>query len=108
MRLAVHHYHKRKKASHQLSGSQRGLNSFVDRMVYVLGTLGVLIFVPQLIVVWTQKDISGVSVMSWFGMCAASTLWLIYGVVHREKPIMFANTLALVVQGLIILGILVH
>lgn len=102
------HYHHKNKDGKIFTPTQKQLNSFVDKSTYILSTLGVSIFIPQLIVVWTQKDIRGVSFMSWAGLCTASLLWFIYGAVHKEKPIMFANAIALVIQLLVIIGMLVH
>lgn len=80
----------------------------MDDIIYVMGTIGALIFVPQFINVWQKHDISGVSILSWVGMFTGSSFWIFYGFVHKAKPIVYANILAAIIQLLIIVGILIH
>lgn len=106
MHIGYHHYQKHKKK--EFTKPQRSLNRFMDSIIYVGGVLGVIIFIPQLIDIWTKPSIDGVSLVSWLGMGIASTFWLFYGIVHKAKPIIFANLLAASIQLLIIAGILIH
>jgi len=80
----------------------------MDKIIYLVGSFGILIFVPQLIKVWSPSSIAGVSLLSWLGLLIASTFWLIYGLIHKAKPIIFLNTLGAVIQLLIVIGILIH
>lgn len=100
MHVGYHHYHKKKKL--------KKLDTFIDKMVYIVGSIGVMIFIPQLLLVWSNSNISGVSLFSWAGMFVASMFWFLYGFVHKAKPIMFINVLAASVQVLIIVGIFIH
>ncbi len=108
MQIALHHYQKNKKKSEELTQKQKTFNKIVDDIIYVIGSLGVLVFIPQLIRVWSPGDISGVSLLSWAGMFVASSFWLFYGIVHKVKPIIFINILAASIQLLIVIGILVR
>jgi uncharacterized protein with PQ loop repeat len=104
MNIAVHHHQKRK----QHFSNKKRMSRYVDDVIYAGGVLGVIIFIPQLIMIWTEKNISGVSLLSWLGMFVASSFWLMYGFVHKAKPIIFTNMLAALVQLMVIIGILVH
>lgn len=108
MQIAVHHYQKRKKSPEELTQKQKALNKFVDDIVYIVGSFGVLVFIPQLIKVWSPGDIAGVSLISWTGLFVASSFWLFYGIIHKAKPIIFINILAVFIQLLIVIGILLH
>ncbi len=108
MQIAFHHYQKNKKSPKDLTTSQKKLNSLMDKIIYIVGSFGILIFLPQLIKVWSQGSITGVSLLSWLGMFVASTFWLLYGVVHKAKPIIFVNVLAASIQLLVVIGIFIH
>lgn len=55
-----------------------------------------------------QGHIDGVSLLSWFGFISFATLFLIYGSIHDIKPMIISNTIWLVVDGLVIVGLLVN
>ncbi len=106
--LGFHHHHRMKHAGKKLTKGQRNLNQLVDATIYIMATLGALVFVPQMIDVWTRADIGAVSLFSWFGMLIGSLFWIIYGLVHQAKPIIYSSVLGAGIQLLIIVGILVH
>lgn len=108
MQIAIHHYQKGKRSPEELTQKQKSFNKLVDDIIYIVGSFGVLVFIPQLLRVWSPGDISGVSLISWVGMFIASSFWLFYGIIHKAKPIIFINSLAVSIQLLIVIGILLH
>ncbi len=108
MHIAFHHYQKNKKSADTLTTGQKKLNRVIDDLIYGIGSFGVLIFVPQLIKVWGGGDISGVSPLTWVGMLASSIFWLTYGIIHKARPIIFINSLAAIIQFLVVFGLLIH
>lgn len=107
MQLALHHYHKRKMTS-STKRNKRFLTEFLDKVIYIVGISGVLVFVPQFVSIWSNGSIAGVSLISWLGMLVASMFWIFYGIVHKAKPILVINVLAAALQFGIVLGILLH
>ena len=99
----VHHHRNHKKAARQPSTIMR---DYMDRFMYVAGMLAPLMTVPQAIKIWYLKDSQGVSVLTWSGYALGSVLWLLYGLVHREKPIIIANASAAVLQLAVVIGTL--
>lgn len=63
---------------------------------------------PQLFKIWLQKDATGVSFISWASFSIFSLAWLVYGILHREKPIIFMNLLLMVIQALIATGVILY
>ncbi len=101
MHHAIHrHAHKNRAKSTLLQ--------LFDRSAYLMGAVTVAVNVPQLITVWTSRDVSGVSLVSWIGFFLGSCFWLCYGLLHREKPIITVNAALIAVQGFIVLGIFRH
>ena len=80
--------------------------SIIDDSVYLLGIFGFFVFLPQLTKIWIEKNVTGVSVITWGGMTIGSILWVFYGIVHKQKPIIILNLLLTIVQGSIVLGVL--
>jgi MtN3 and saliva related transmembrane protein len=107
----LHHLHKRMRASgealHPYPAKSRTIR-FVDGMIYVTGVLGPFASLPQLIEIWVHKNAAGVSAFSWTGYTIGTVLWLIYGVVHREKPIIITQVLWLVFNVLITIGAFIY
>jgi uncharacterized protein with PQ loop repeat len=100
---AVHH-HKRK---HHTT-NQSAITRFIDHSAYLMGAITIAVNVPQLISVWTAPSTAGVSLVSWIGFLLGSVFWLIYGLLHREKPIIVINGGLIIIQGLIVLGLAIR
>lgn len=95
--------HPPKKAKHR----HASFTQVIDTSVYAVSVFGVLANIPQLVRIWFSSDVSGVSPISWVCFLALSFFWFTYGLVHKEKPIILANALLIIVQALIIWGIVI-
>lgn len=80
----------------------------MDGSAYLMGAITVAVNIPQLIAVWTKPDITGVSLVSWTGFLLGSLFWLIYGLLHREKPIIVINGGLIIIQALIVFGLILR
>ena len=78
-----------------------------DEFMYVVGILAPLALIPQVIQVWSG-DASGVSLFTWAMLGVATSFWLAYGIIHKEKPIIVTNCLALVLNFSVVAGVLSH
>lgn len=94
--LPLHHIRKRKRKEKPTKGA-------LDYAVYAASILGPLTALPQLRDLYVLKT-TGVSAVSYTGYTALSLLWLYYGTVHKDKPIIISNTLWVVANGLILVG----
>lgn len=98
---AIHHL------THKRSVTRKTLD-MIDRLAYLMGIVTVAVNMPQLVTVWTAPDIGGVSLVSWTGFFLGSAFWLVYGLLHRQKPIIVINAMLMTVQALIVAGILLR
>jgi uncharacterized protein with PQ loop repeat len=78
----------------------------IDRLVYAAVILGPLMTLPQVWQVWAAKQ-QGVSLTTWLAYCIIAAIWLMYGLKHREKPIIYVQLSWLVLDALIVVGLLV-
>ena len=60
------------------------------------GTLTTLAFAPQAIKSWRTKTTRDVSLGMFTTMCLGVALWVAYGVLLRDVPLMLANSVTLV------------
>ena len=61
---------------------------------------------PQVIQIFHTKSADDLSLSSWVAYQLVTVLWLIYGITHKEKPIIWYQGLWLIVQTLVIIGII--
>lgn len=78
----------------------------VDRMVMLLGIVYPLAMAPQLYNVWALHRTAGLSgITSVIGLLA-SIIWAVYGLLHRQRPILIANLVWMCVHAAMAVGIL--
>ena len=70
----------------------------MDRAIYVVSIFGPIMTLPQLFKIWTLKSAIGISITSWIAFLVVAIFWLIYGMMHNEKPIIFSSILWTIAQ----------
>ena len=78
----------------------------VDKAVYLSAIILPLINIPQLYRIWLTRDVTGISLISWIGFSLFSMVWVTYGVLHKEKPIIFLNAGLFIIQVLIVVSVI--
>ena len=75
---------------------------FTTFLGLVAGTLTTLSFLPQLLKAWKSRSTHDIS----FGMLALFSaglvLWIVYGLIVADVPVIMANSVTLVFVGLIL------
>ncbi len=66
------------------------------------GTLTTLAFLPQVIRTWRSRSTKDISLWMFLIFCTGISLWLIYGILLVDVPIIVANALTLVLAGTIL------
>lgn len=103
--LVLHLRHLRKKREQKPATSKK---TSYDNFWYFVALVGPIMTLPQLYLVWVQKTTSGVSIASWVGYSLFNAVWIVYGLIHRDKPIILCNIAWVVVQSLVVLGVLIY
>ena len=104
MTNGIHHPGKR---SGRVKHKDRWLNA-LDSLVFIVALFGVVMTIPQVAEIWLLHNASGVSLISWASYTVASSFWVVYGVVHREKVVLSINALYTVLNALVVVGILAY
>lgn len=100
----LHHLHKRKR----IQVKDEPWKRILDKLIYMVAFTGPIMTLPQIIKIWGEKSAAGVSVASWTTFSVLSVFWLIYGVVHKEKPIIISSTLWFILDTFIVVGTLMY
>ncbi|MEP6999180.1 MAG: SemiSWEET transporter [bacterium] len=61
------------------------------RLGYVAGTLTVASFLPQVIRAWRTKQTRDLSLSSFALLMTAGALWIVYGALSRDWPVVATN-----------------
>jgi MtN3 and saliva related transmembrane protein len=69
---------------------------------FAAGLLTTFAFVPQVIHIWKAKSARDVSLHAFAAFALGVALWLAYGIVKQEPPIIFWNAVTLVLAGAIL------
>lgn len=73
-----------------------------------MGVVNLFATLPQVLEIWVGKNATGVSSFSWGYYSFFSTVLLLYGIVHREKPIIVTYTGAVILYSAIFVGSLFY
>ena len=106
------HQHKRtrskkSKVQHQFPSKNKWVSK-LDNICLVFSVIMPLTTAPQIYKIFVEKTAAGLSLSSWVLYCIAVIPFLLYGIVHKEKPIIVLNALWLIAQIIIIAGILIY
>ncbi len=101
--LPLKHIQKRK--THKTS--KNVLHSQLDNLIYIIAFLGPVMTLPQVYDVWIKKSVS-VNEITWGSYIVFAAIWLVYGITHKEKPIIISNFLWIFVQSLVVIGVILH
>jgi len=104
----LHHFHVRKRIykKYEPYPHPNKLKNAMDRLIYFIGIIGPLMTVPQIMNVWVYRSSEGVSVLTWNAFTVIAFFWVVYGVLHKEKPIIMTNILWMIFNSLIVAGVM--
>jgi len=81
---------------------------FYDKFIYIMVVLAPISNLPQLYNVWIEKNVSGVSYISWLIFSLSSIAWFIYGFLHKDKHVMIMYSSLMIIQTLIAIGAMMN
>ncbi len=91
-----------------INKAEKIATSYVDEIFYFGAVLSPLLTCPQLFKIFYYKSAVGVSLLTWFSYLLGAICLLVYGIVHKQKPIIWMNLTILPVYLGIIIGIILY
>ena len=104
MHSLVHHHAKKRKELEESTFSKQ----ILYRITVIAGILAPLMVLPQIFKIFSTHDASGVSAISWFAFALLDAPFIIYGFVHKEKPIVITYTLFFIGNLIVGIGALIY
>lgn len=106
----LHHLHVRKRLYKHLSPYPAPTlwKRWFDYTMYGVAVLSPITFIPQIIQLYTVQDASGLSLVTWVFANVINVLWLLYGILHKELPLIFAGSVWSLLNAAMLYGILIY
>lgn len=79
----------------------------IDDMAYIIGVVGNIAVIPQIIKAWSGPT-PGLAILTWILFIFFGVIWLLYAIMHRQKPLIFAQIVGLSCNILVVIGWLLH
>ena len=110
MTSVTHHIHKRKRIYEKKEPypHPKPWKRILDKLIYVVGILGPLFTIPQILKIWVEKNATGISLITWIAYLIGAICFMLYGISHKEKPLIVIYSSLIVVDILVIIGILLY
>ncbi len=100
--IGFHHFHRSK------SKTPKKKWAVIDYAIIVSGIMSLILTIPQVTTIWMHHAASGVSVISWIAYTITATVWLIYGIIHREASIIALYLIWIVVDLSVVIGTIIY
>jgi uncharacterized protein with PQ loop repeat len=75
----------------------------IDMMAYVVGIGGNIAVVPQIVLAWSS-DAPGLAIATWTMFSGIGIIWLVYAILHKQKPLIVAQITGLSCNLLVVAG----
>lgn len=92
---------------HAVNTNESYYQKTINKAIYLVALIGPIMTLPQLYEIWINKTVAGVSLLTWGAYALVSFVWILYGVIHKEKPILISQTLLLILELSIVIGVLI-
>ncbi|MFH0870756.1 MAG: PQ-loop domain-containing transporter [archaeon] len=107
---AAHHQHIRKRIHtrfQEYPHPDKWVN-LLDKLLIVIAVIAPLMNIPQVAKIFIGHNASGISLLSYACFTLFDIPWLIYGIVHKEKPIVLSYSFWLVTNILVVIGVVFY
>lgn len=105
-----HHLHKRKRKHENLEKFPHP-NTWVrllDKSIYAVGILLPFMVSVQAFKIWHEKNAESIALPTFVALTFGNALWVVYGFVHKEPPILITHLLFTLVNIAIVLGTILY
>jgi MtN3 and saliva related transmembrane protein len=77
--------------------------NFTDYIGSIAASLTTIAFIPQTIHSYKTRDLSGISLPMYFIFTSGVAMWLVYGLLKYDWPIIVANAITLCLAGMVLI-----
>jgi len=87
---------------------RKNKNKNLDKVTMVIGICMPLVTLPQLYSVITTNDLRGVSLITWSFYTLQAGVFAVFGVRHKEKPLIITYIPLFFIELGIVIGLILH
>jgi uncharacterized protein with PQ loop repeat len=80
----------------------------LERILRLLSVATMLMTVPQILTIWVEGNVSGISLISWTSYLFSACLWFVYGIRKHDKTIYLACIGWILLDSAVVIGVVVH
>jgi uncharacterized protein with PQ loop repeat len=80
----------------------------LDLIVLIAGILSPLMVIPQIIKIYSTHEAIGVSALSWGAFTVLDAPFIVYGIVHKERPIVITYVLFCAMNLAVTIGAIIY
>jgi uncharacterized protein with PQ loop repeat len=80
----------------------------IRHMVLAMAVIEPLMTIPQILEIWVKQQAAGVSSLTWGFYLLSAVIWTIYGLQIKDKPIIIASILWIVMESAVLVGTLIY
>ena len=104
-----HHIHRRKRGTMlEAYPHKNKWIRYLDKFLIFVAIMGPLMTLPQILKIYIEQNSVGVSAWSWGLYSFFNIPWIVYGFVHKEKPIILGYSLWFVTNLVVVVGVLMY
>jgi len=106
----LHNLHKRKRIPQRF---EEHLHSnfwirTLDNVLLIIAIVAPAANISQIAKIYSLRNADGLSLTSWSLYSFFNVFWILYGFVHKEKPILISSFLWLITNLIVLYGILIY
>lgn len=95
----LYNLHRHKKIKHKKS------HSGFDHFMFFIALMGPIMTIPQVYDIYSTKKVAGFSTITWGAYAIFAVFWIIYSIIHKDKPILINSFAFLFLNTLVLIGI---
>jgi uncharacterized protein with PQ loop repeat len=80
----------------------------LERILQVLSVTTMLMTVPQVLTIWVEGNVGGISLISWASYLLSACLWFVYGIRKHDKTVYLACVGWILLDAAVVIGVVVH
>jgi MtN3 and saliva related transmembrane protein len=82
--------------------------AMLDKLLMIIAVVSPLMSLPQVYSIYASQSAGSLSLLSWSSWALFNLPWIVYGFVHKQKPIVVMYILWFLMNMSIVLGIILY
>lgn len=109
--MSLIHIHKRKRVyNKKLEPYPHPVKwkRYLDYLMYIIGFVGPAITIPQIYKIWFLQSAVEFSLISWISYLLGAILFVVYGIIHKAKPIIVIYIAWFIIYLVMVISIIIY